>query len=314
MKKITYISVATFCLILVNSFSFAQESVTQHLKVGSYNIRYDNHSDRQKGNGWSSRSPVIASLISYVDFDIIGIQEALHHQYQQLDTLLDESYAAVGVGRDDGKRKGEYAPIFYKKTRFDLRDKGVFWLSETPEVPSKGWDAALRRICTWVQLEDKRTHKMVWFFNLHMDHVGKVAREESCKLVLKKMKEIAGDETAILTGDFNVDQENPMYAILAKSNFVGDSYVLADHRYALNGTFNAFDVNLFTNSRIDHIFVTSDLKVKKYAVMTDTYRSPKSKDSDKEIKKGDFPKELSFKEYTVRIPSDHYPVVVDLEW
>ncbi|MFD2595474.1 endonuclease/exonuclease/phosphatase family protein [Sphingobacterium griseoflavum] len=285
----------------------------QSLTVGSYNIRYDNKGDRQNGNGWPQRLPVITSIVKNVDFDVFGAQEVLHHQLLQLDSLIGDTYGYVGVGRDDGRTKGEYAPIFYKKERFDAVSNGVFWLSDTPDEPSKGWDAALPRICTWLQLEDNSSKKRFWYFNLHMDHVGVKAREESCKLVLKKIqKMVKSDEIAILTGDFNVDQENPMYQILVGSSQLRDSYVVADYRYAWNGTFNAFDANLFTNSRIDHVFVTPNVQVDKYAVLTDTYRSPKGE--EKEIKKGDFPKELSFKDYLVRMPSDHFPVVVDLRF
>lgn len=285
----------------------------QELRVGSYNIRYDNEGDRQHGNGWTNRLPVISSIVRHVDFDVFGAQEVLHHQLMQLDSTLGKVYAHVGVGRDDGLTKGEYAPIFYKKDRFKALANGVFWLSATPEKPSTGWDAALPRICTWLELEDKLTKKRFWYFNLHMDHVGTKAREESCKLVLKKMQQfVKADEIAILTGDFNVDQENSMYQILAGSTLLNDSYAAAAFRYAWNGTFNAFDANLFTKSRIDHVFVTKNVQVMKYAVLTDSYRSPKSE--DREIKKGDFPKELSFKDYTVRMPSDHFPVVVDLRF
>lgn len=284
----------------------------QHVKVGSYNIRYDNEGDRVNGNGWPHRLPVISAIIQNVDFDVFGAQEVLHHQLLQLDSLIGNTYAYVGVGRDDGETKGEYAPIFYKKDRFTLLKKGVFWLSETPDRPSKGWDAALPRICTWLQLEDKQSKKRFWYFNLHMDHVGTKAREESCKLVLQKMKEmVKATETAILTGDFNVDQKTPMYEVLAGSTLLSDSYSAAAFRYAWNGTFNAFDANLFTESRIDHVFVTKNATVEKYAVLTDSYRSPKIE--EKEIKKGDFPKELSFRDYNIRLPSDHFPVVVDLQ-
>lgn len=296
------------CGFLLNIWSVQ----AQALKVGSYNIRYDNEGDRQHGNGWPQRLPVISSIIHYVDFDVFGAQEVLQHQLFQLDSLIGNTYAHVGVGRDDGFTKGEYAPIFYKKEKFTALDNGVFWLSETPDKPSTGWDAALPRICTWIHIEDKISGKRFWYFNLHMDHVGQKARAESCTLVLKKIKQmVKADEVAVLTGDFNVDQHNPMYQILAGSAVLQDSYTAAASRYAWNGTFNAFDANLYTDSRIDHVFVTKNVVVKKYAVLTDSYRSPGV--TGKEIKKGDFPKELSFKDYIIRMPSDHFPVVVDLQ-
>lgn len=180
------------------------------LKIGSYNIRYDNEGDRENGDSWDDRLPVIVSLLEWEDVDVFGAQEVLVDQLDDMKEKLKD-YDAYGVGRDDGKEKGEFAPVFYKTDKFTLLDSGDFWLSETPEKPSKGWDAALPRICSWVKLEEKDTGKKFWFFNLHMDHVGIQAREKSSELVVEKIKEMAGDETAFLTGDFNVDQNNEIY-------------------------------------------------------------------------------------------------------
>lgn len=292
-------------MLLVPFLSQAQNT----WKVATFNVRYDNKGDKEKGNGWDKRLPVILSLIKFHEFDVFGAQEVLKGQYADLNQGLDE-YASVGIGRDDGVDKGEFAPVFYKKDKFKLINSGTFWLSETPDVPSKGWDASLPRICTWAQLLEIATGRKSWFFNLHMDHVGIVAREESARLVIKKMKEMVGGDPAFLTGDFNVDQNNTIYRILADSKFVKDSYEHTKERYALNGTFNAFDSNLMTDSRIDHIFVTSGVSVNKYGVLTDSYRSPTPQ--TEEIKKGDFPKELSFRQYETRMPSDHFPVVVEV--
>lgn len=282
---------------------FAQQKLT--LKIGSYNIRYDNEGDRKAGNSWEDRLPVIGSILRWEDADVFGAQEVLAGQLEDMRKEL-KGYGDYGIGRDDGKDKGEFAPIFYKKDKFELLESGSFWLSENPEEPSKGWDAALPRITSWVKLQDKETEKEFWFFNLHMDHVGKIAREESSHLVLEKMKEIVGDGTAFLTGDFNVDQKNKIYDILQESGYIFDSYEQADDRMAINGTFNAFNDQLWTDSRIDHIFVTKNVSVSNYAVRTDTYRS-KIKDAE-DIKEGDFPEELSFKGYIARLPSDHFPI------
>lgn len=278
-------------------------------KIATFNVRYDNKGDRDKGNGWDRRLPVILSLIKFHGFDVFGAQEVLKEQFADMNQGLD-AYASVGVGRDDGIDKGEYAPIFYKKEKFKLLDAGTFWLSETPDKPSKGWDASLPRICTWAHLVEIGTGRKSWFFNLHMDHVGMVAREESSRLVIAKMRQMVGDDSAFLTGDFNVDQNNSIYRILADSEFVRDCYEHTNERYAFNGTFNAFDSHLMTDSRIDHIFVTSGVSVNKYGVLTDSYRTPTMQ--MEEIKKGDFPKELSFRKYETRMPSDHFPVVVEV--
>ena len=256
------------------------------------------------------RFPIITQLVLLHDFDIWGAQEVLNDQLNNLLSAATD-YTSIGVGRDDGETKGEYAPIFYKKEKFELLNSGQFWLSEDTSFPNKGWDAALPRICTWGQFKDKSSLKTFWFFNLHMDHVGVVARQESAKLVLRKIQEMCGDSPVILTGDFNVDQTNESYSVLVNSDVINDTYKLADICYAPNGTFNAWDINLKTNSRIDHIFVSSHFQVLKYGVLTDTYRQKTG--SNTTIQKGDFPKEVSFEEYEAKLPSDHFPVKVIVE-
>lgn len=306
MKNILLKMLKTAIVLLL--FTTIAKAQNVDLTIGSYNIRYDNKGDSVAGNGWSQRLPVVSSLIQFIDYDVLGCQEVLVNQLEDLKTKLPE-YGYVGVGRDDGKHAGEFAPIFYKKDKFNILDSGEFWLSETPEVPSRGWDAALPRICTYVHLEEKHSGKKLWYFNLHMDHVGIKAREESCKLVINKIKAmLKQEEAAVLTGDFNVDQKNPIYNILEESGIVRDSYQLAPFKFAWTGTFNAYDTNLFTDSRIDHVFVSEHLKVKKYAVLTESYRVAKG--TTQEVKKGDFPKELSFKDYQEKLPSDHFPVIV----
>lgn len=297
-KKILTISLLFVCVCFINA---------QDLIIGTYNVRNDNQGDAKKGNGWVRRCPIIAQQILFNDFDIVGTQEVLHNQLEDLLRELPQ-YSYVGVGRDDGETKGEYAPIFYKKERFKLIKSGNFWLSEQTDYPNKGWDAALPRICSWGYFKDKKKKKKVWFFNLHMDHVGVEARRHSARLVLEKIKEMCGKDAVILTGDFNVDQTHESYRLLANSGILFDSYEKAKICYALNGTFNAFKNNLMTNSRIDHIFVSSRFRVDRYGVLTDTYRTPKA--DSKEIQVGDFPKEVFSIESEARMPSDHFPVKV----
>jgi endonuclease/exonuclease/phosphatase family metal-dependent hydrolase len=181
----------------------------QKLSVATYNIRLYNAGDTQKGNGWEVRAPVVAGLVRFHDFDIWGGQEVVHNQLEDLLAALPE-YAHIGVGRDDGKTKGEYSPVFYKRDRFELLQNGNFWLSEDTDTPNKGWDAECIRICSWGQFKDKEGGKPFWVFNLHMDHVGVVARAESAKLVMNKIRSMSCGEPTILMGDFNDNVDSPI--------------------------------------------------------------------------------------------------------
>ena len=261
MKKLLILALfaaVTFC------------AAAQELTVATYNIRNANRGDAERGNGWERRGPWVCRLIEFHGFDIFGSQEVLDGQLHDMLAQLPD-YDYIGVGRDDGKTQGEYAPIFYKKERFRLLDDGHFWLSEITDRPNKGWDAALPRICTWGHFLDLQTKRRFWFFNLHMDHIGVQAREESAKLVVAKIREMCKPkEFVILTGDFNVDQNNHIYTTFVSSGILADSYETAGRRYAPNGTFNSFNPSLKTDSRIDHIFVTPSVRVHDYGVLTDT--------------------------------------------
>lgn len=291
-----------FCSITLNA---------QKLNVATYNIRNYNAWDVKNGNSWAKRCPVICQMIQFHDFDIFGAQEVLHGQLTDILTNLQE-YSYIGVGRDDGKEKGEYEPIFYKKDKFKLLQSGHFWLSKVTDKPNLGWDAAYIRLCTWGKFQDKKSGFIFWFFNLHMDNEGKEARRESSKLVLSKIKEMCSNENVILTGDFNVDQHNESYTLINSSGMLKDAYGLTKIRYATNGTFNNFEPNLKTDSRIDHIFVTTNLHVMRYGILTDSYRS--DIETGKDIKSSNFPKEVSLQQHQTRLPSDHFPVEVQLEY
>ncbi len=303
MKKLILSLIVLLCAGLLQA---------QQLNVASYNLRNANKGDSINGNGWGQRYPYIAGLVEFHDFDIFGTQECKHHQLEDLKQAMPH-YDYIGVGRDDGKQGGEYAAIFYKKDKFKLLDHGDFWLSTETTYPNKGWDAALPRICTWGIFKDKKSGFKFMFFNLHMDHIGVEARKESAKLILAKIKETGGKLPVILTGDFNVDQHNESYELLNESGILRDSYAAAEFKYAPNGTFNNFSPDLKTDSRIDHIFISKPFTVKKYGVLTDTYRSEAS-ESNKELKSGNFPKEVSLRKYQARTPSDHFPVMVVLNY
>jgi endonuclease/exonuclease/phosphatase family metal-dependent hydrolase len=277
--------------------------------VGSYNIRYDNKGDVKSGNAWQQRAPVIAALIQFHDFDVLGTQEGFHHQMEDLCRLMPD-YACSMHGRDDGKSAGEHIGIFFKKEKYELQDEGRFWLSETPDKPGKGWDASLPRICGWAKLQRKADKKTFFAFSLHLDHRGEVSRRESITLVLRKIAGIAGDAPVYLTGDFNVDQNSESYRLLKDSPRFDDSHDVAKIRFALNGTPNKFDGNAKTESRIDHVFVTKGVPVRRYGILTDSYRVATTPDPE-DSKSGNFPKEVTFEDYRLRLPSDHFPVLAE---
>lgn len=254
----------------------------QTFKVASYNLRFDNKNDI--GNLWADRLPFVASLVRYHDFDIFGTQEALPHQLEDVLKALPQ-YARYGKGRDDGSDKGEHSAVFYKKDKFLLLQSGDFWLSETPDQPGLGWDATCcNRICSWVYLQDKKSKKKFYFFNVHFDHQGQIARRESSKLILEKIKAFTKGAPVVLTGDFNADRNSEPYQIIAGSGLLRDSYKEVPYPYANNGSFNGFNQQFKSRDIIDHVFISRHWKAGKWGVLTDTYFG--------------------------KFPSDHFPVEV----
>lgn len=271
-KKIISFSVAVFCIY----FSHAQQ-----LTIGTYNLRYDNPKDT--GNLWINRSPVIASLIRFHDFDIFGTQEGYKNQLDDIINALPQ-YTYYGVGRNDGKDAGEHSAIFYKKDDFKLLHKGDFWLSQTPDKPGLGWDATCcNRICSWVYLQHKKSGKKFYFFNAHYDHQGIQARRESSKLILQKIQEIAGKERVIFTGDLNGSNTSEPYLSVANSGILKDTYTQVKYPYANNASHNGFGTTKDSTNIIDHIFITNHFTTGKWGVLTDTYHG--------------------------KFPSDHFPVL-----
>lgn len=292
-----------FALLLM-SFQLS----AQQLMVGSYNIRYKNWNDSVQGNVWNKRCQVICDQLNFMAPDVFGTQEVLYSQLQDMKEALD-GYDYIGIGRDDGERAGEHEAIFYKTDKIKLLDHGDFWLSETPEKPGLGWDAVCVRICTWGKFS--MDEAVFYYFNLHMDHVGVIARREAAKLVVARIREIAQGAPVVLTGDFNVDQTNEIYAIFTESGLLKDSYDAARIRFAENGTFNAFKTEYYTTSRIDHVFVSPEIQVESYGVLTNSYWTPD--ETIDTLKAFDAPQEISFDNYIRRNPSDHYPVFVRIK-
>lgn len=267
-------------LFLITILLTAVTSVNaQSFKVASFNIRFDN--PRDSGNLWVNRAPVVSNLIRYHDFDIFGVQEALKNQLNDISAALPQ-YAIYGKGRDDGKDAGEHSSIYYRKDMFKLLNSGDFWLSATPEVPGKGWDATCcNRICSWVYLEDVKSKKKFYVFNVHFDHQGIVARQESGKLMIQKIKEIAGSAPVLLTGDFNGNRESEWYKALANSGIVRDTYKEVKYPYENNSSMNGFRTPRGMGV-IDHIFMSKHFSASRWGILTDTYFG--------------------------RFPSDHFPV------
>ena len=284
--------------------------LSAQMLVGSYNIRYKNSGDSINGNLWPKRCQVMCDQVNFMSPDIFGAQEVLHGQLIDMLACLN-GYDYIGVGRDDGAAAGEYAAIFYRTDRLRLLDYGNCWLSETPDAPGLGWDAACVRICTWGRFAGQTAtdDEAFYFFNTHMDHVGVIARREAAKLIVSKIREIAQGAPVILTGDFNVDQNDEIYVIFTESGLLKDSYLATRQRFAENGTFNSFNPDLYTESRIDHIFVSPETDVYSYGVLTDVYWQPNIESSDT-IKGHDAPQQINFSKYTRRLPSDHYPVFI----
>ncbi|WP_425636028.1 endonuclease/exonuclease/phosphatase family protein [Algoriphagus yeomjeoni] len=275
----------TSLLLVIPLMGMSSISDAQTHNFATFNIRYANPND--VGNLWADRLPHVASLIQFHQIELVGVQEALNNQL--LDLTRELGYSYIGVGRDDGTEKGEYAAILYNPEMFEILDQGTFWLSPTPEKPSKGWDAALNRICTWGKFKDM-SGKIFYVFNIHYDHIGQQAREESSKLVMAQVSLINKENApAILMGDFNVRPENAAYSTITSNPDWQDARLISEiPSYGPAGSFTSFDWEKMPDGIIDHIFVKGDLKVIRHGILTDNYGK--------------------------KYPSDHFPVLVEVAW
>ena len=247
----SFFSVSLFCYSCMFPFFLSMNfSLKNELTVLSYNIRYDNPNDGE--NQWKYRKERIASYIKEISPDIIGMQEVLKSQLVFLDASLTE-FSFVGVGREDGKTKGEYSPILYNSNRLALLQTDTFWLSETPTVISVGWDAALERVCTYAQFEHKKTGKKFWVFNTHFDHIGELARIQSAKLIHEKIKMLnLNNFPIIITGDFNLTPNTTPIKILQNAYIDVMQKTSTDTKNY--GTFTGFNKLSTGEDRIDYIF------------------------------------------------------------
>lgn len=243
--------------------AFTAASKAQEIKVITYNIRYNNPADGE--NSWPNRKASVDSIFKQYDADVYCLQEVLHSQLLDLQSMLN-GYSWVGVGRDDGKEAGEHSPIFYKANKYSLINSGTFWLSPTPTIAgSKGWDAALPRICTWVQLKNISNGKVFCVFNTHFDHQGKKARQESVSLILSTTRAVADSLPILFAGDLNSEPNSRAYKMILCNRKYGftDSY----RKQAGNCTFTGFKVNSSTCKRLDFIFYNNHFNLTQYHII-----------------------------------------------
>jgi endonuclease/exonuclease/phosphatase family metal-dependent hydrolase len=237
-------------LIMLMLFSFSDYQIDNDLKVISYNIRYNNLNDGI--NKWDNRKETIFNFLEDEHPDFIGMQEVLENQLNELNENL-EDYNSIGIGREDGKNKGEFSPIFYLEESYKLIKTNTFWLSETPDKVSLGWDAAIERICTYGHFESKKTKKRFWVFNTHFDHMGEIARQKSAELIISKIEKLnTKKEPIVLMGDFNLIPISDPIKILSKI-FI-DSFSINSNPSNFIGTYNGFRESYDNNMRIDYIF------------------------------------------------------------
>ena len=280
-KRMMKMCKALLILSLTCSSAFLN---AQSLKVMTYNLRLDLDSDGE--NSWTNRKVFLESQIQFYEPDIFGVQEAKPNQVIDLENALPQ-YAYVGIGRE-GIGKGESSNVYYKKEEFKLLQENTFWLSETPNEVSKGWDAACHRVCTYALLENKKNRVQFWVFNTHLDHVGDLARTNGIKLILSKIKSLnTKNLPVVFMGDFNSEPKEDRIIEL-KKQMLDTRDVSIEKPFGPSGTFNGFKFNESVKTLIDYIFISKDsrFKVKKHAVLSDSN--------------------------DLKYPSDHLPVYVEL--
>lgn len=249
----------------------ANKGFSQDISVMTYNIKWDNTNDTV--NNWNDRKEAMVDLLKHYQPNIIGMQEVVNGQLNYLVTNLP-NFSSIGVGREDGKEKGEYSPILYDTKLLKVVKSSTFWLSDTPDKISVGWDAALERICTYALFEDLKTKKQFWVFNTHFDHIGVMAREKSAELIVSKMKDINVDNLpVVLMGDLNLTPDETPILYLKDALTDGQS-ITEKTFYGPTGTFNGFDQDRVLTNRIDYIFVDS-FKVLEYMHIDDRMENNK---------------------------------------
>ena len=261
MKTTKYLFLSTLLIsFMVYNGVLASKSSASKLKVMTFNIRYGTADDGD--NKWENRKDIFFDVLKNQKADIIGLQEALKFQLDEIKARFPE-YEQLGVGREDGKTKGEYSAILYLKKKFKADSTGYFWFSDTPEVPdSRSWGNNVTRICTWVLLKDISTGKSFYYYNLHIDHESQNSREKSAGLLLKR---IDGKKNVIITGDFNAGENNRAVKEIIEGGFEDSFRVLHPNEKDVN-TYHAFKGTL-TGDKIDYIFIRGTFKVNKAEII-----------------------------------------------
>jgi endonuclease/exonuclease/phosphatase family metal-dependent hydrolase len=281
-------SLASACLALLLGLSVpaalqaAGAPAPLEFTAATYNLRLDTPDDGP--NAWAHRRDAVRALVRYHGIELMGTQEGLMNQINDLAAM--PGFAWVGVGRDDGKDGGEHSAIFYRSARFELLAHGDYWLSATPDVPSRSWDSrCCNRLATWARLRERRSGREFYVFSVHFDHEAEVSRRESAKLMLRKIKEIAGEAPTVILGDFNATPDSEPVRIMTSAMRDGRKESETPP-YGPEGTFNDFKLDVPPERRIDYVFLTPRWRVLSYAALTDNVEA--------------------------RYPSDHLPVVARL--
>ena len=277
MKKLLIVFLLVFITLTL-------EAQNKEIKIMTYNIRCGFCEDSSSVNNWSKRKYLVAYIIKNHNPDLIGLQEAEMFQVKELIEMLDE-YDWYGVSREDGKEGGESTAILYRKKRFSLEQKQTLWLSETPEIVSKGWDAAFKRTVTVTKLKDIISSNEFYYFNTHLDHIGEAARTESSKMIVNEIGKYSTAYPVILSGDFNYRSTSDGYKIITSKIF-DTKLISKTESNGGNITFNGFGKDIQPDNKIDFIFVNDKVEVLDHNVDTTTFNG--------------------------LYPSDHYPVISEI--
>lgn len=273
-------------------FLFLLPIGAEDLRIATFNIRYDAKGDRG-GRDWRARRGLVSETIVKMNPDVLGLQEVVHGQLENMREAHPE-FAVVGAARDDGEKQGEYSPLLFRKERFRLDEKenGTFWLSDTPEKPgSVTWGNACTRVCSWARLIDKETGNGLYVYNTHWDHKGLASRERAAGLILSRIsKRRYQEEAVVLLGDFNASESSSEVKLLLADESVGlrNSFLIANPEEGVKGTFNGWDLDGVNGAMIDHVFLSSKLKVESAAIIRHHQGE--------------------------QVPSDHFPVLTVCEW